>query len=117
MLRRAMSNLSFKVCEIHQAMSGGSHVVKYSAEIDVLDASEPFSVEILSVYPTDWDFTEEREIARQMIERGAVRAFEGTGKAARIRVRGFVIHPVDFNPRYVEEYTFRVLRGVLGGTS
>jgi len=50
-----------------------------------------------------------------MIRRGAVRALEGTGKSARIRVRDFVIHPVDFKPRYVEEYTFRVLRGVLGG--
>jgi hypothetical protein len=72
-------------------------------------------VEIVSVYPPDWFSSEATEISRQMIQRGAVRAFEGTGKAARIRVRDFVIHPVDWKPRYVEEYTFRTLRGVLGG--
>jgi hypothetical protein len=110
-----VNTLSFEVREIHQAGSGGSHVVKYSAEMDLLDASEPFSVEMLSVYPSKWASAEVVEIGRQMIQRGAVRAFEGTGKAARIRVRDFVIHPVDFKPRYVEEYTFRVLRGVLGG--
>lgn len=112
-----MSELSFEVREIHQAASGGSHVVKYSAEMELLDGSQPFSVEIVSVYPPDWFASEATEISRQMIQRGAVRAFEGTGKAARIRVRDFVIHPIDWKPRYVEEYTFRTLRGVLGGAS
>jgi len=108
-----VSSLSFEVREVHQ--HGGSHLVRYSAEMELLDASEPFSVEILSVYPSEWVTSDEVEVGRQMIQRGAVRALEGTGKAARIRVRDFVIHPVDFKPRYVEEYTFRVLRGVLGG--
>ena len=108
-----MSQLSFDVREIHQAASGGSHVVKYSAEMDLLDG--PFSVEIVSVYPPDWFSSDATEISRQMIQRGAVREFEGTGKTARIRVRDFVIHPVDWKPQYVEEYTFRTLRGVLGG--
>ena len=110
-----MSTLAFEVREVHQHGSGGSHVVKYSAELDLLEASEPFSVEILSIYPSKWASAEEVEVGRQMIQRGAVGALEGTGKAARIRVRDFVIHPVDFKPRFVEEYTFRVLRGVLGG--
>ena len=110
-----VNQLSVEVREVHQAASGGSHVVKYSAEMEFLDASERFSVEIVSVYPSEWACREQVEIARQMIQRGAVRAFEGTGKAARIRVRDFVIHRVDFDPRYVEEYTFRTLRGVLGG--
>ena len=109
-----MGTVSFEVSEVHQHGSGGSHVVKYSAEMDLLDAPEPFSVEMLSVYPSEWASAEEIEVGRQMIQRGVVRAFEGTGKAARIRVRDFVIHPVDFKPRYVEEYTFRVLCGVLG---
>jgi hypothetical protein len=110
-----VSSLSFEVREVHQHGSGGSHLVRYSAEMELLDASEPFSVEILSVYPSEWVTSDEVEVGRQMIQRGAVRALEGTGKAARIRVRDFVIHPVDFKPQYVEEYTFRVLRGVLGG--
>ncbi len=110
-----MSPLSFEVREIHQAASGGSHVVKYSAEMELHDGSQPFSVEIVSVYPPDWFSSDATEISRQMIQRGAVRAFEGTGKAARIRVRDFVIHPVDWKPLYVEEYTFRTLRGMFGG--
>jgi hypothetical protein len=110
-----VSTLSFEVREIHQTASGGSHVVMYSAEMDLLDGSEPFSVEMLSVDPPEYASTEVAEIGRQMIQRAAVRAFEGTGKAARIRVREFVIHDTDFRARYVEEYTFRVLRGVLGG--
>ena len=110
-----MSRLSFDVREIHQAGSGGSHVVKYSAEMEILEGSQPFSVEIVSVYPPGWLASDATETSRQMIERGAVRAFEGTGRAARIRVRDFVIHPVDWKPRYVEEYTFRALRGILGG--
>jgi hypothetical protein len=108
-----VSPTSFKVREIHQAASGGSHVVKYSAEIEVFDLPQPFSVEILSVYPSNMFSSRATEISRQMIQRGAVRAFEGTGKAARIRVRDFVIHPVDWKPRYVEEYTFRKLRDML----
>jgi len=110
-----MITQSFNVCEVHQAGSGGSHLVKYSAEMDIVDLPEPFSVEMQSVYPLEWASGEAVELARQMIQRGAVRAFEGTGKAARIRVKDFVIHPVDFKPRYVEEYTFQVLRNVLSG--
>ena len=108
-----MNPTSFEVRQIHQAASGGSHLVKYSAEIEVFDSSQPFAVEILSVYPSNLFSSQATEISRQMIQRGAVRAFEGTGKAARIRVRDFVIHPVDWKPRYVEEYTFRKLRDVL----
>ena len=112
--RQHVSTLAFKVREVHQHGSGGSHVVKYSAVLDLL-VVQPFSVEILSIYPTKWASAEEVEVGRQMIQRGAVCALQGTGNAARIRVRDFVIHPVDFKPRFVEEYTFRVLRGVLGG--
>jgi hypothetical protein len=83
--------------------------------MEVLDGSQPFCVEIVNVYPPDWFASDAMEISRQMIERGAVRALEGTGKAACIRVRDVVIQPVDRKPRYVEEYTFRTLRRVLGG--
>jgi hypothetical protein len=110
-----MEKLFFEVREVHQAASGGSHVVKYSAEMEVLDGSRPFAVEMVSVYPPDLFSSEATEIGRQGIERGAVRAFEGTGKAARIRVRDFVIHLGDWKPGYVEEYTFRAVRRVLGG--
>lgn len=110
-----VSQISFEVSEVHQLASGGSHLVRYSAKMEVFDLSRPFSVEILSVNPSHLFSSQATEVSRQMIERGAVRAFEGTGKTARIRVRDFVIHPVDWKPRYVEEYTFRKLRDVLAG--
>jgi hypothetical protein len=88
-----VGQLSFEVREVHQGASGGSHVVKYSAEIEFLDGPQPFSVEIISVYPRDGFSSEATEISRQMIQRGAARAFDGTGKSARIPVRDFVIHP------------------------
>jgi hypothetical protein len=109
-----VGRLSFDVREIHQTASGGSHVVIYSAEIELLDVSQPLSVEVLTVDPPDSP-ADAKELGRQMVQRGAVRAFAGTGKAARIRVRDFVIHPVDFKPKRVEEYTFRAIRGVLAG--
>jgi hypothetical protein len=109
--------MRFEVREIHQLGSGGSHVVKYSAEMEILDAPQPFSVEITSVFPPERFSSEATETSRQMIQHGAVRAFDGSGKAARIRVENFVIHPVDWRPRYVEEYTFRTIRGILAAQS
>lgn len=109
-----MTPLTFEVREVHQAASGGSHGVKYAAEMEILEGSRPFAVEIVSVYPPELFSSEATEIGRQMIERGTVRAFEGTGRAARIRVRDFVIHLGDWKPECVEEYTFRAVRGVLG---
>jgi hypothetical protein len=41
-----------------------------------------------------------------MIQQAANHVFEGTGKTARIQVRDFVIHPIDFLPRMVQKYTF-----------
>jgi hypothetical protein len=109
-----MNLLTFDVREVHQHASGGSHLVKYSAELELLDELGNFSVEMLSVYPPDASAAT-AELGRQMIQRGVVRALEGTGKAARVRVRDFVIHPVDFRPLKVEEYTFRAVRRLLDG--
>lgn len=72
----------------------------------------PVTVKILSVIGPD-AAREDIELGRQMLERGAERAFKGTGKSARIHVTDFVIHPVDFNPSRVEEFTFRGIRDAL----
>jgi hypothetical protein len=107
-----VSTLSFEVREIHQRASGGSHVVNIPRDMELLDASEPFFVEMLSVSPSEWLPPKTSSWAVRDPAWCVFAAFEGTGKAARIRVRDFVIHPVDFKPRYVEEYTFPRLRGV-----
>ena len=58
--------------------------MKYSAEMDILDASEPFAVEMLSIYPSEWGTAEEIEVGRQMIQRGAVAPWK-----ARVRPHAF----------------------------
>jgi hypothetical protein len=104
--------LEFQVREVHQA-GPVSYIVKYGADMELLDGAQPVSVEMLSVFPPD-STTEQVEIARQMVQRGATRALEGTGKSAHIRLRDFVIHPVDFHPKRIEEFTFRAVRDAVG---
>ena len=81
--------------------------------MELLDGSQPVSVDMLSLVPLD-AAPEQAEVGRRMVQRGAVRALEGTGKSARIRVRDFAIHPVDFHPKRIEEFTFRAIRDALG---
>jgi hypothetical protein len=91
-----------------------SHFVMYKAEMAILDGSQPISVEMLNVIPPD-AASADAEVGRQMVQRGAVRALQGTGKSARIAVRDFFIHRVDFHPARVEEFTFRAVRDALRG--
>lgn len=103
--------LSFQVREVRQA-GPVSYLVMYRAEMELLDGSQPPSVEMLNLFPPDAS-AEQAEVGLEMVRRGAVRALEGTGKSARIRVRDFVIHDVDFDPKRVEEFTFRAVRDAI----
>jgi hypothetical protein len=105
--------LSFQVREVRQA-GPISYIVKYEADMELVEGPQPVSVEMVNVFPPD-AAADQAEVGRQMVQRGAVRALEGTGKSARIRVRDFAIHPVDFHPKRIEEFTYRAVRDALDG--
>ena len=103
-----MSVHQLNIREVRQGASGGSTVVSFSAELELLDTSEPIAVEILSVVPAD-ALVEIAESARNAILSGARRALESRGKSAVIKVRGFLYHDVDYNPARVALCTARAI--------
>ena len=95
--------MKLKVQRINQMSSGGSYVVIYDADIELL--SQPGTVvEILSTEPPDSD-PELVELARLAILRGAECVLGPLGLGATINVLRLVIHPGDFKPHRFEAFT------------
>ena len=106
--------MNYEIREVHQAASGGSHVVSYRAEIELLDDPKTVEVTVLNLLPEMFQGSEgSRVLAAESIRRGAVLALSEHEKGARIQVHDFVIHPVDFKPSQCEKYTASAIRRLL----
>jgi len=95
--------MQLKVRKVNQMASGGSYVVIYDADVEMLH--EPGTiVDVISTDPSDCA-PELIELARLAILRGAERALAPGGLSASIHVLHLVISPSDFQPRRFEAFT------------
>jgi hypothetical protein len=106
--------MNYEIREVHQAASGGSHVVIYQAELEVLNDPNTVEVTVLNLRPEMFERSEDgRALAAESIRSGAIVALSEFGKGARIEARNFVIHPVDFKPSLCAKYTAMAIRRLL----
>ena len=108
-LSGTMRSLSFSVHEVHQT-SSVDHVVIYRAVLELSGEAGPVKVDMVSVEPPEASARDVQQ-AIEYARRGAERALDGRGGI--LHLSEFVIHPVDFDPRKVEAYTFREISGLI----
>jgi hypothetical protein len=101
-------DFTFEVREVHQAASGGSHVVKYLARVQWCPHEAGVAVEVLSVFP-EGASPSDVQLAAECIRRGAEAALRPFHRGALIQLERLFIHPVDFKPAAFERYTEREL--------
>ena len=84
--------------DLHQAASGGSHIMKYSAGDGAPRWFTTLSVEIVGRIPPIGSPRRDGDQPLRSTENAGRSALNRAGKAARVRarVRDFVIHPVDW---------------------
>src|SRR5687768_15504966 len=107
--------MQLSVRKISQMASGGSYVVIYEADLELL--REPRTVvEVLMVEPSDSD-PELIEMARLAILQGAEHVLVPRGHGATIRVSRLVINPIDFKPYRFMAFTAEELERLLAHAS
>jgi len=96
------TEVTFNVSEVCQTASGGSYFVKYQARVP----EEPHlkAVYIKSTVPADAD-NELLQSGQQAMARGTAKALSAMGQGFDLTVTDFVVHPIDFKPSKVEQFT------------
>ena len=99
----ATTHMQLIVKEISQFASGGSYLVVYEADIELLNGP-PSTVEVLRVDPPNSDL-KLVEMARLAILQGAEHVLGPMGLGASIRVHRLVVQPSDFKPTRFAVFT------------
>ena len=104
--------LEFRVSDIQQSASGGSYVVKYDTEIELVRGVSSVVIEVASTNPTHARASEVQQ-AVDYIKCGVENVLQPLGFGARVRLNRLVIHDVDFKPRKFEAATVKALTQAL----
>ncbi len=89
-------SLRMNVKQSAQGASGGSYLVRYSAEI-TLTAQADVHVTVAEVYPNDPEQSDV-DAARNAIQEGCRKTLQPLNLGALVTVHELTIHPVDFVP-------------------
>lgn len=104
--------MEFRVSRVKQGASGGSSVVKYSAEVEVRPGTGRVEIELVSTFPDDPDH-ESLSHTIEFIRRGAVSVLQPRGLDGVLRLHPLVIHDVDCRPNLFEIATAEELTRLL----
>jgi hypothetical protein len=96
--------VELRVHKVRQMASGASYVAISEADVELSTANPDIAVEVVSVRPADAQ-ADKVAAARGAIRAGAESVLRPRGLGAVIRVRGLVVHPVDFSPARYEMHT------------
>ena len=99
----ATPNMQLIVKKINQLASGGSYIVVYEADLELLDTLHS-TVEVFGIDPPESD-KRLVETARLAILQGAECVLGPMGLGASIRIHRLVIQPNDFQPKRFVAFT------------
>jgi hypothetical protein len=105
--------MDFRVRQVQQNASGGSYVVVYEGDLDLVHGDSRIEVAVLDTEPADADPSLVRQ-AVDAIRRGIERVLSPEGTGATFRIRSLVIHASDFKTWRFETATVEGLRTLLG---
>jgi hypothetical protein len=104
--------LEFRVSDILQYASGGSYVVKYDAQVELVRGDSSVVIEVVSTVPLHARVSEVQQ-AVDYTKRGVETVLRPLGLGAQMRLSRLFIHDVDFKPRKFEAATISALTQAL----
>jgi hypothetical protein len=108
-----MQTLELRLRFIHQSTGALEHVVIYNASVELNDRSG--QIEIIEVGFFDAEIPDADMVQKTLeaIKTGMQNVLEPRGLGARVRINGLMVHPIDWQPKYFEQYTRETLEQTL----